>query len=334
MNIALGTLFLFLLVVPGIAYRYTLYFGPRTKKRTRLSAFDDFISAIIPGLTAQLIGALLVGFAHYLGWTKYYIDFLSLGQLMFGTGDKVANEFSEIKANLGVIFAYNTSLIFLSALIGYGVRRIIHELHFDHRYSFLRFNNEWYYILKGETVFFYPTEGFKRQGDSSLSWWARKKIRKSRRADAIKQIKAERKKYNLCFAYIVTKEIDKERYVFKGLVKSFHLMPDGQIDTIWLSKPSKCILGQEDLDENWIPITVNVLAIKGCEIIDIGIRHAPMSIEVEDTDPNPKLVSASPVLPYGSEALPRKRNSPPLKNREHLPPYSTSNESVLNQFFP
>ncbi len=293
MNIALGTLFLFLLVIPGISFRFTFYFGPRTKKRAKLSAFDDFIWGIIPGLSFQLIGAYIINSTDGF-WFGYKIDFVSFGKILYADG--AADEFLKVENYLGEILIYNAGLILFAGIIGYLVRKSIHLLHLDHRFQFVRFNNEWHYFLRGETSFFYPTWESVKATDRKQNWFKRtweryqdlKKQREERRKD--------RRDFNSCTAYIVTKSSDdKIRRVFKGEIKNFYLLPDGQLDTIWLLSPERCLFSDLDARMNWVSTNVKVLALKGSDIVDIGIVNNTIHVNDGGKDPGQALAIVLPI---------------------------------------
>lgn len=297
MNIALGTVFLFILVIPGLTFRSAFFFGPRTKKPAKLTAFDDFIRAIVPGLTFQLIGSLIINASPEF-W-GYKVDFISIAKILFPNEktDGAVNAITSTTANLGHVLLYQAILISLAGFIGFVIRKIIDLYHLDHRFTFLRFNNEWYYFLRGETNFFYPTySSLIEVGDEKLKRWEKFCKLHERRKKKIDEIKRDRQLVTkFCLANIVTKLDGEKRLVFKGIVKHFYLLPDGQIDTIWLTKVRRSELLVTP--PSWTTIPVETLAIKGCEIIDIAIS-LPEANEIKEVvfDPKTEIETEAPSL--------------------------------------
>lgn len=264
MNIALGTLLLFLLVIPGIAFHKTFSFGPQTKQFSKLSAFDDFIWAIIPGVTFQLTASLFVN------WIKpwnCYVDFESLGNILFGSN--AAREFSKLNYSLDSILKYNVLLIFIAGAVGYICRKLISSwLKLDHSLKFLRFNNEWHYLLTGKFVF------FQEYDLPSPDQATREKIKEFKKKQKIEKRKMK-KNFATCMAFIVAKSEDNKLHFFRGYILRFHLFKDGELDTVWLTGTARCVIDwneSQPSEDEWIKIESHVLVIKGCEIVDLSVR--------------------------------------------------------------
>jgi len=286
MNIAFGTFLLFLLVIPGIAFRNAFTFGPYTKRAAKSTAFDDFIWGIIPGIIFQLFGALLVNAIEPFG---YSVDFNSLGAILFGPDANASQAFGGIGGHLFPIISYNICLIGFSAFMGYFLRKTIRLFALDHHFKVLRFNNEWHYILKGEFIFFketdssliIPANGTKnfyfRSYQLFVAWL---KLQKK-----LVQKSLTNKKKILCTVYAVVKSQDGTCYTYEGAVYSFSLNKDGSLDFLylWGVKRSPAI---EDNPKNTIE-NGSIQVIKGSELIDITVKSssAPHHIDEEAKDP-------------------------------------------------
>lgn len=294
MNLAFGTLLLFLLFVPGIAFRNAFTFGPLTKKFSKSSAFDDFVWAIIPGAFIQIFFAYLINLKHPYG---YAIEFSSLGKILLGNQNAIA-EFSKIETNIGAILSYNLALIIIAASLGFIFRHIIRNLYLDHYFKIFRFNNEWYYILRGETIFF-KEHRTKSQKDISKGilykilvypfvyiFW-----------DKPKEFHAafiKRKDFASCKVHSVVKTDEGSCYIYTGLIHSFYLKTDGVLDTILIKGAKRRKFFEVDETVEYT-LPTDVVVLKYSEIVTISvslIQNVP-DVNVRESAAS---VSASPVM--------------------------------------
>ena len=81
MNLAFTTVLFFLILLPGIFFRLSFFYGEYSKKLSKTSAFDEFIWALIPGIVIQLFSSWLLN--KFQPW-DYSIDFTSLSILFNG----------------------------------------------------------------------------------------------------------------------------------------------------------------------------------------------------------------------------------------------------------
>lgn len=236
MNIALGTIILFLLFTPGITFRAAFNFGPLTKKYSKTSAIDDFIWALIPGAVIQLGAAYILNTFH---WWGYSIDFVSLGEVLLAT-EKALETFKVIEDKLGEIILYNCALILSGALLGWGLRALIRITKLDRKWKAVRFNNEWWYILRGEFIDF---KKFKKLGIKSI-------------AD--------------CYIDCLVK-VDNVYYIYTGYIDTFYLTKDGGLESIVLTEveraifPVKAAYKFEEIDSH-------LFVLKYSEIINLNVR--------------------------------------------------------------
>jgi hypothetical protein len=255
MNIAIGTLLLFLLVIPGISFRNAYYFGPLSKKLTKSSAFDDFIWAIIPGVLFQLLFASTVNLFRPLG---YSVDFPGLGRILFAGPDS-GREFGKIGSHIVPILIYNAVLIILAGLAGYGVRLFIRRRRLDHRFRILRFSNQWFYFLRGEFTLF-----------------------KENRIEG-----EEDKEIVTCIVTAAVK-VDGDCYIYSGNVDSFELANGGELDHIVLYGASRRkFFDLEPTVDYVIPSDIVVIKNKDIITITVKVEHVQRVIK-SPVDPMPR----------------------------------------------
>ena len=144
MNLVFGSLFLFLLISPGLIFRFSYLQGTYSKLTFKVSAFEEFFWALIPAFFIQVSAMLFVE-----NLLDYSVRVDTIYKLIIGNGDI---DFQIIKLNLLPFFIYIFTLMAFSVFLGIAVRRIVRFYHFDHRLKFLRLGNEWFYLFSGEIL--------------------------------------------------------------------------------------------------------------------------------------------------------------------------------------
>ncbi len=250
MNIAIGVIVLFLLLIPGMAFRAAFSYGPLTKKYSRSSAFDDFVLGMIPGVFFQLLFAFLNNLLN--PWLA--IDFASLGQILFGPN--AADEFGRLNSFVGPILLYNIVLIAFCAFIGYKVRKIIRKHKWDLNTKIFRFNNDWWYELKGEFVL------FKELGSLNYN------------------------SIDCCVIDCLVK-VDTQYYIYTGVVEFFYPSKEGSLDKIVLSGAQKAIFPVGVHDE-FKKIDSQLFVLKYSDVVNINIRVLELYETLETNTKNNK----------------------------------------------
>ena len=156
MSIALGTIIIFIIVLPGIVFKIN-YFTTDFAKRDKSKSFaNDLIWAIIPSFLFHTIGLTL---AYEIAGFK--IDYMAFGHLITGTIspellNKILNDFH---ANILPILTYNIWINLSAIFIGNMLRNIVRAFSLDIRWKLFRFNNKWCYLLTGESMQFHENYG-------------------------------------------------------------------------------------------------------------------------------------------------------------------------------
>lgn len=156
MNIALGTVILFIIVVPGIIMRRFYFTEEFSRKYIRNSIIDEMVFAIVP---AFIIHFIAIVFIHQC--TPYYIDFDTLAILLTNTGttQDIIRCFRTIRDNITAITFYNVLLWNSAAFTGFLARIIVRKNKLDRKYQFLKYSNDWHYLLTGEFADFPKISG-------------------------------------------------------------------------------------------------------------------------------------------------------------------------------
>jgi len=158
MSLAFSAVLIFLIFVPGAILKRSYFSGRFSAKLD--SPLDEIIWAIIPGTLLHLI---MIYFVQ--NFTSQQLDFSTLGFLLVGTKDdaNTARAFQVLGRDIWLLTKYNVILWASAAAIGHGFRIMVRRFHLDLKFNLLRFNNEWYYLLSGETL-------KTRPGDVNYIW--------------------------------------------------------------------------------------------------------------------------------------------------------------------
>jgi hypothetical protein len=152
MNLILGSILLFILLSPGLIFRYSYLQGTYSKQTFKISAVDEIFWAVIPAFVFQLAGILVI--IHF---TIYQVRLDQLYLILTGADSEI--DFNFILGSLPVFLVYIVILIVIAAVLGLSARFIVRKFQLDLRYPFLKVNNEWYYLFSGEILDFLDSPG-------------------------------------------------------------------------------------------------------------------------------------------------------------------------------
>lgn len=165
MNIALSTVILFILLIPGLLFRRFYYTEEFSKEYFKQSFFGTFISAFIPSLIFHTIWYYLAG------WAGSPVNISVIGDLVSGTGSEQA--YQNVSDNVNRIIFYNVSIALSAGFMGFLVKNTVRNFKIDRKFKLFRYQNSWHYILKGE-FFDFPRASFdltkKNHGSIELTY--------------------------------------------------------------------------------------------------------------------------------------------------------------------
>lgn len=153
MNLAFQAVLLLLLLLPGIIFRRS--YNKLSEQSVVLESFPSFTSESIKIVTAALLlHALWASGADWLGrhYGDYRIAFYDVLYLVSGGSDKAdfTGALHSISAYPYHALVYFITLFIVAWLSGLLLHRLVRRAGLDIRYGWLRFNNEWHYLLNGE----------------------------------------------------------------------------------------------------------------------------------------------------------------------------------------
>ncbi|MDE3743999.1 hypothetical protein [Maribacter polysaccharolyticus] len=248
MNIALSTIVLFFLLIPGILFRRFYYSEEFSREYFKSTFFEVFISTILPSLILQLIWYI---------FAKLICQHVDLNILADLVSAKPSEEtFLNIQNNSVKIIVYNISLFTFSSVTGFYCKQIVRKYKWDRRYKYLRYQNSWHYILKGE-FFDFP------RADISLE------------KDEVEDIE---------FVFVdVIVQIGGESYLYDGLLVDYELSKDGGLETLSIKNAQRRKLSHDseigkereksDNSSNYYPIMGHILLLKYSEMKNLNFSY-------------------------------------------------------------
>ena len=236
MSLAFSAVLIFLIFVPGAILRRSYFSGRFSIKFVARSPLDEIVWAIIPGTFLHLVMIFFIQKA-----TIQQLDFATIGYLLVGAKDdaNTARAFQVLGRDLWQITNYNLALWAIAAIIGHGFRILVRRYHFDLKFNLLRFNNEWYYLLSGETM-------KTRPGDVNYVW-----------IDAL---------------------VEKAGggVIYSGLLVDFNLSREGGLESIYLTQVARRFLTSDAPDDakqrqKYYEIPGDIFVLKYTQVVNLNI---------------------------------------------------------------
>lgn len=132
MNIAVSSIIIFLLLLPGIIFRRFYFTEEFSKQYFKLNFFELFISSVIPSVVIHFI---LSAMASFIG---SQIDIEILGQLLTSR-DYPKQAFENIQNNISNISTYYITSLVIGIVFGYLSKKVIRKFNLDSNRKIFRF---------------------------------------------------------------------------------------------------------------------------------------------------------------------------------------------------
>jgi len=214
MSLVFGSVFLFILISPGLIFRFSYLQGTYAKLAFKVSAVEEVFWALVPALFMQVVGILAV---ENLFHREIRLDIFY--SLITGR-DPI--DFNTIRPDLFLFLVYLSVVIFVSVVLGVATRLFVRKMKLDLYLAFLRFGNEWYYLLSGEIL-----NLAKRPADPGAPWY----IPVINYIDTLRKPKARIELIQVD-ALINSSE---GNFIYSGILENFFLSKDNGLDRIYLS---------------------------------------------------------------------------------------------------
>jgi hypothetical protein len=222
MNFAFPALLAFVFLLPGIILRFSYARGSwgwsSPISMRRLS--DDFAYGAVFSIALH---TLWLGLASLLGFRPDLKSVLALMAGNFGPNNEFLPAALEaFSANFPRIAGYFLTIYAASAILGHLGHRLVRAIRLDHKTKLFRFNNYWFYMLRGEVLLF-----------------AENSAEEVEEPDGV-------------YLSAVVSQSSKS-YLYRGLVCDFTFDEDGKLDTIVLADAHRRDL-MEDAADDGIPV--------------------------------------------------------------------------------
>ncbi|NJX14501.1 hypothetical protein [Tamlana crocina] len=231
MNIATVSLAIFILLAPAILARRIYFTKELSKSFTSKNTLRELFSSVF---LAGLLHSIWVIVVQHCG---YIIDFDIVFRLLFDA--RSIADYSNITRNIYKIISYFLSLTIIAIVISYLFRNLVRVNGWDRKYSFLRYDNNWYYLFSGE-VWDIPA-----YSESEIT-----------SADIDQRV------------VDILVNTDNGQTIYRGNLVDYQLNKDNGVDYIVLSYPEKKKKGEE-----LKLINSSYFVIPYQEIVNINLRY-------------------------------------------------------------
>lgn len=254
MNLLLSSILLFILVSPGLIFRFSYLQGTYAKLNFKVSAIDEIVWALIPALFFQLTAVIILE-NHFEADIRIDVVY----QLLNGDALR-ADDFNVIRRSFLPFLIYTTALVGISAASGRLLRAVIRSFKLDIRYRFFRLNNEWHYLFTGEILDFPDVIG-----DS----------------ENVEMIQID-----------LLASTSEGSVIYSGILLDYYLSKDNGLDRIYLSQVYRRKLkddlapeNQSDvqtIDDRYYQMPGELFVIQYDKIINMNVTYHRFSFEEEE----------------------------------------------------
>lgn len=254
MNIALPTVIIIILILPGLAFRRFYYTEEFSKQYFKQSPFEIFFAGFFPSIIFHLFWVMIIP------KFGYNVDFEILGRL-FTSKDFYKEGFSNIQKNIGAISLYQITILFFSVTLGISSKFLVRKLKLDRKRKLFRFQNHWHYIIKGEFIEF-------------------------RRTPMIIKDKVE----DIALFYVdALVETSEGSILYEGILVDYELSKDGGLEQITLTEVVRRYLKKDAKDtsndtDRWVPIAGHLLVIPYSQIKNLNFSYYKTLIQQKEID--------------------------------------------------
>jgi hypothetical protein len=268
MSLIFGSVFLFILISPGLLFRFSYLQGTYAKLNFSVSAVEEIFWAVVPTFFLHIMSVLIIE-----SLTGYAVRLDIVYQLLVGE----ANNFEVIRHSLFQFLVYLTVVIALSILSGSIFRFAIRKLRLDFYLSFLRMGNEWHYLLSGE-ILNYPK---KNTGLTSVKFLGKYFLALRRPSKKIQWIQID--------ALMNSSEGDM---IYSGILNEYYLSRDNRLDRIYLSEvyrrklKADLALDEEEselvqhLDDRYYSMPGDLFVIQYQQVLNLNITYYSDELEL------------------------------------------------------
>lgn len=196
-----------LLIVPGALARKAYSSVRLSDYHKKASSLSEIVLTIALSILIQFIGIMFIELIDLMFKCKYTIDFKSILSLLSYSNTSKPDVLLNLEAHFKKIILYQLILYALCILVSRWILNFVINRKYDQKYPFLRFDNEWHYILTGRLV--NPNQEV------------------------------------LKYANILMDIDDTSYIIYSGIIKDYSLNKDGELNIIELFKVKRKIISKD-----------------------------------------------------------------------------------------
>lgn len=254
------------LILPGFIFRRFYYSEEFSSQYFESNLFNIFLVSIIPSVIFQT--------CHYLVFSLFmdgdiYVQAISI--IFFNDTAQYATALNTLTGNLSTLTIYNITLWCWVALLGYFLRVTVRKLKLDRKFKFLRFKNDWHYILTGEFLDFspgsFPILPEKIEEDPSPD-------------DKVDENSPASINYNISSDFVsitqvdLVMELENKAVIYQGILKNYRLSKERRgVEYLYLSNVSRKFIYPGKKRDEWKDIEGDFLLIPFERVINLNISY-------------------------------------------------------------
>lgn len=255
MEIAISSITIIILLLPGISFNKGFYSGEFSRQYLSFDFFSLLVSTLFP---STLLYILIFPIIYYL--FGYYYDFKILLGLISSNDDLVKDSIRLIDKFILEIFIFQIILNLTAFLVGIRLRNLILKFSYDTKYPIFKFNNIWHYLITGRFFEYKEILQEDTPEDADITF-----------IDALINI-------------------NQQTFIYTGILVDYELGKDGTLELITITQAQrKLVTGNDNGD--YKDIRGNYLVLKYSELININLSFIQFD-EIMDENGHIKGVTA------------------------------------------
>ncbi len=234
MEIAISSIVIIILLLPGISFNKGFYSGEFSRQYLTNDFFSLLVNTLFPSIIFYIIAFPII---YIFG---YYYDFNILLGLISSKDDLVEKSIKSIDKFIFAIFIFQVVLNILAFAIGIFLRNLILKYSIDTKFPIFRFNNIWHYLISGRFLEYKEILQNDTPEDADITF-----------IDALINI-------------------NEQTFIYTGILVDYELGKDGSLDLITITQAQrKLVTGNDNGD--YKDIRGNYLVLKYSDLININL---------------------------------------------------------------
>jgi len=242
MNIALAGFIIIILLLPGLLFRKSYLSGEFSREYIVEDFFELLVNSLIPSFIFYVIAIPIIYIFGYAYNIQHFLALLSSDKSLIN--DALIN----IEDNKSAIFIFNTIINICAYTFGFCAKKIVLKGNLDTKFSTLKFDNIWHYLLTAKFILF-------KRSQIELT------------EDSIEDI-------DITYIFALV-NVGNTPIIYNGALVDYELSTDGSLDLLYLKNVKRKVLhlseNNDQTQEDFKDIEGNILILKYQNIINLSI---------------------------------------------------------------